>query len=340
MNKCMLEKVLLTLGVNSCKKDSIEKMDEACKIVNRMCKHFPGFPDINLIIALSGQVYEGKSCNSNMLFLNSFYSTYFLEYIIEYDEPICFNSDNIRFIRKLLESVNSDHCLVLKEVKQNNDGNYEYQAVGVIETKSAELLLAPRVTFLGQLKWKISIKQQDIYKYENGSYHTVNEGSFDEEYFESLLSTVFGSNISVELKRVFCNIVRIVTNLGHGTSMVIFESPGDYFIEIKRLTHKKSGHGIKLKNTLKFSEPNLYKKTETILREITQIDGGLVFDVNGNCDAIGCVFDGVLSESYDKGRNSRGSRYNSLALYIHTIDANALGIVISDDKSIDYIYKE
>ena len=336
----MLQKELLNLRGDSCKNITVEKLNIAYRMVKRICKHFPGFPDTDLIIALSGHEYEGKSCYSNMLFLSHFYSNHPIKYVFEYSEPISFQSNNLRFIRKLLESVNEEHCLVMKEIKQNSEDLYEYQAVGVIKMDIAKRLLAPCVTFLGRLKWKLSIKEQGIYQYENGSYHTIDENRFDEEEFKDLLANTFGCQISEESINIFGIIADIITNLGHGTSIVIFKSQETYSNEMDRLTQHNSGHGIKLKNEIRFHEKTK-EEINAILKEITQIDGGLIFDINGNCGAISCVFDGKVPEKYDKGSNSRGSRYNSMVLYIESLNAkSALGIVVSDDKSIDYICKE
>ena len=149
------------------------------------------------------------------------------------------------------------------------------------------------------------------------------------------LHQAFGDEVKESDVETLLKITRVITGLGHGTSIVIYS--GEKFdSEIERLTHTGAGHGIKLEREIDFSLCN-EEETERLLRPITKIDGGLILDIHGNCGAISCVFDGTIPEGYEQGTGSRGSRYNSLVLYITTLHAKALGVVVSDDGSVDYI---
>lgn len=333
MEACLLEKEVRKLGAESLTDIPKPLLDRAVNNVMRICRHFPDFPDLNLVINLSGQVYEGKYCNTHILFLSRYYENYPLSYVVRYAEPICFKPKNLRFIRKLLESVDSQHCLVMKVVDD------EYYAVGTTSKNIADKLMAPLVSIFGHMKWQAAIKNQNLFKYENGGFSPVNTGKLDPFELSKSLSEAFNGRIEKKAMDTLCEIADILSNMGHGTSIVIFCNRRSYLAEIVRLTHTDSGHGIKLDKEIDFSLLSSREEKETILKQITKIDGGLVFDINGKCGAISCVFDGKVSKKYKHGSGSRGSRYNSMMLYIKTLRAKAFGVVVSDDGSVDLISK-
>ena len=330
MSACLLEKEIRKRGIADMKNIPKKDLVKATEKVLHICRHFPGFPDIDLIINLSGQTYEGKECYSNVIFLPAQYEDYDPDYIVRYAEKIVFEPKNIRFIRKLLESVGRENYLVMKTIDD------DYCVFGVISEEAAESLLAFRVMFSGHMSWKAAIKDQNLFKYQNGSYQPVNVGEFSQNGFLKKLHQAFGDKMKESDAETLLKITRVITGLGHGTSIVIYYSREKFESEIKRLTHTGAGHGIKLEREIDFSLCN-EEETERILRPITKIDGGLILDIHGNCGAISCVFDGTIPEEYEQGTSSRGSRYNSLVLYIKTLHEKALGVVVSDDGSVDYI---
>lgn len=129
-------------------------------------------------------------------------------------------------------------------------------------------------------------------------------------------------------------IVSNVSNSNHGTSIVILTDNYDH--EVKRLTAPKCGHGIKLKKFINFADPDEMKK---YLSQATRIDGGLLINFNGECHAIGCIFDGAVFSDFE-GDSGRGSRYNSVKLYVKQHEKNkveCMGIIVSDDGTVDII---
>lgn len=81
--------------------------------------------------------------------------------------------------------------------------------------------------------------------------------------------------------------------------------------------------------------------TEEIMLSITRIDGAVLMDLDGVCQGIGVILDGIATE---KGDPSRGARYNSAIRYVETIAnnpmfADVLVVVISEDGDADIITK-
>lgn len=336
MKACMLEKEIRKLGIDVMVDIPKDVLTEATNRVMDICRHFPAFPDTDLITNLSGQTYEGKECYSNIVFLPTQYENSSFDYIVQYSEKVMFESKNIRFIRKLLESVGQENYLVMKAVSNKCD---DYKVFGVISDETAKSLLAFRVEFTGHMSWRAAIKDQYIFKYENGGLRPVNIGEFDNDSFKKMLKQVFGKRIQDVDVTTLSMVTKVISKLGHGTSMVVFYSPKKYKSEIERLTQTGSGHGIKLEEEIDFSLMS-EDEAENVLRQITKIDGGLILDIHGKCGAISCVFDGKLPKKYEHGTSSRGSRFNSLMLYIKTLSAIAFCVVVSDDGSVDYISKK
>ena len=76
---------------------------------------------------------------------------------------------------------------------------------------------------------------------------------------------------------------------------------------------------------------------------ITAIDGALLFDISGNCRAVGAILDGV---SVKIGNPGRGSRYNSVVNYIGWLKNRedselveqkiCFALIISEDGMVDF----
>jgi len=74
------------------------------------------------------------------------------------------------------------------------------------------------------------------------------------------------------------------------------------------------------------------------IQRLTAIDGAVLIEPNGKCHAIGVILDGLAT---DKGKSSRGSRYNSAVRYVETarekFKQECLAVVISEDGMIDLV---
>lgn len=333
MTKCMLQNEIEHITANS--NDSLSDTEirkQAFENVRQYLYCFPGFPDLDYIIDLSGRTYEKQICFSNMVFLPEAYEITEFDLDVDFDSSIEFTSDNLRFIRKLLEAVDDKHALVFLSRK---DGTCF--AEGIIDLEKLTNRLYVCVHIKGHMKWDAYIgKDYPLFMYKNGEYHPIKE-NWDPDEFCAFLRNRF-TEIADEQIANFRDIVEILADQGHGTSIIIIQDNDYYQKELKRLTYSKSGHGIKLKSKKNLSK---MKKTdlESFLSQVTRIDGGLILNLDAQCEAISCIFDGKLPKNYKNGNPGRGSRYNSTLLYLDSRQKGQLlcGVVVSDDGTVDFI---
>lgn len=309
-----------------------EVLDRARTNILHQCKLFPSFPDTDLIIALSGQRYEKMDCYSNMAFLPEQYrGKICMDTEYENVVPLC--EMKLRSIRKLLESVDTSHCLVFQK---NVDGKYEAIGTAAISEISSKLLTL--IEIRGHMVWRAYISTLPIFEYKNGNYFPITE-KFNKNQLEKAIFSTFKKALEKEktpkeIVEKWVEIVSYISNSKHGTSIVILAD--NYEEEVKRLTNPKSGHGIKLKKIIDFASSDNIDK---YLSQITRIDGGLLLNICGKCHAIGCIFDGVVFDKFE-GDSGRGSRYNSVKLYVEQLAENGfecMGIIVSDDGTVDII---
>lgn len=292
--------------------------------------YFPNFPNVDLITALSAQMYEKQACYSNLAFLPDQFKSQ-IDYDLKYKNHLTLDSDNLRSIRKLLESVDDKHCLVFQRERGL------LKAVGTTSLNNVAAHLITIIKVRGHMLWQAEIRGRPLFEYKNGKYCFVvpnfNKGHFREKFIKT-----FGEFDGYEKKLdLFDCILSTVSSFHHGTSVIICE---DSFCktEVSRLTPPKVGHGIALYHKIDFESLDENNQKE-LLSQITKIDGGLLFNKFGSCLAIGCVFDGAIPQNYTGGHNGRGSRFNSIKLYVenHRRDNKCVGVIISDDGSVDIV---
>ncbi len=292
-------------------------------------KLFPHFPDINLITDLSCENYERKKCNAKLVFLpfeNNIdrYPIFFL-----YDnENICFDNDSRRLIRKILESLDNIHVLVLGYY------NNKYYIRGIVSESDVNDLFTDYyfIEISGYLNWSARCKNFNLFDYYKVAFCEFNHRSSDsDKMIDKVLHSFDYSPLESNMVE-FKNILHHVVDQNHGTSFVIFNSDDDAKNEANRLC--KAGRGFKGKNILPCN------KLIECLPQFAKVDGGLILDINLNCYAYGCIYDGYIDESCE-GSLARGSRYNSTKLYVNSLNkknpSTCLGVVFSDDGDLECV---
>lgn len=338
--KCVLSMIIDKINKENAKQPANNKLTmqevkgKAANDVLNMCRRFPSFPDLNLVIPVSGHMYEKQECVSNMAFVPDTYKD-ILNLDIEYENPIQFNDKNIRSIRKQLEIADRNHCIVFFEE------NGVHRAYGVAALSEVEKHLITVIRITGHLTWTAYIKEVPFFRYINGSLDCIKE-KFDYDIFNEQFMTVFSGIPELEENReAFIKILKAISELHHGTSIVILDEDS-YKTEIKRLTPPKVGHGVALKKEKEFKKMS-DEEIQSTISQITRIDGGLIFNCNATCGAIGCIFDGRVPEIYNEGTSGRGSRFNSVTLYVNNcaaLNSKCLAVISSDDGSIDIVNSE
>lgn len=289
---------------------------------------FPNFPDMEFITDLSCENYERKICVANLVFLPFQNDVDSSSFSFSYAEKICFDYDRMRLIRKILESLDDSHALVLKYDNNN------YYINGIVDKSNVDNLFTDYyfISISGYLNWSAKCRNFNLFDYDKGEFYDFNHSSSDlnkliNEMFNSLDPTFSEININ-EFKK----ILSLIVEQNHGTSFVIFNSNNDAEDETDRLC--KAGRGFKAKNILS------YNKLLECLPQFTKVDGGLIFDKKLNCYAYSCIYDGRIDESFI-GLLDRGSRYNSTKLYVHSLNKNnsstCFGVIFSDDGGVEYV---
>ncbi|MFP9126787.1 tetratricopeptide repeat protein [Niallia sp. BSM11] len=267
-----------------------------------------------------------------------------INFLIKFEEVIQYKEH--RKMRKLLEMTDDDTYLIgdnnqiyglgklinLHNLKQNNVvlidflNRFEYNLKTINITNRLEPSIGIREE---RIRW--FFEERLIVGIKHGKL-TLVENKLSKEKLMYSIGNVFNKHISEEYReKKFTNIIKIIEaayKQRHGTTVVI-STPELARKEAERLKTQS----IKV-NKIDFYEDVNIAKT---IKKITNIDGALYLDVDGNCHAIGVILDGHAE--LDKGDASRGARYNSAIRYESgkDINGNCLIVIISEDGMIDLV---
>jgi len=150
---------------------------------------------------------------------------------------------------------------------------------------------------------------------------TLPEGSsivsFNEQDFRAVCATIFCSLSEPDVSYLWKLIVSAAAQ--HlGTNVLISRNAST---EVARLASQ-------------CTRVKPFLLTGEIMKRVTSIDGTVIIDPSGVCHAVGAILDGNVSE---RGQRARGGRYNSAFMYLDTIRAPAVIVVVSQDGTIDLV---
>lgn len=239
-----------------------------------------------------------------------------MKLLLTFEDRIALSSH--RHIRKLLE-------LSKKDIYLLSDGEYVYSVIQFNEDISH--LEAQTHYFIIEFNtyysWQLNHNQNKLMQVTN-----------EEVYIPK--PKVSYSNFSYEFKKIYPDaenkkIIYIYKLLLEALKQV----KGTILV----ISKNARSEAFRLKNQGFIINPT-YLNTSTI-KSITSIDGAVLLDLDGYCQGIGVILDGVAT---DKGDPSRGARYNSAIRYVETIANNELysdsiAIVISEDGDVNIITK-
>lgn len=296
---------------------------------NTIEKHF-GI-DINLIVELSGNYYEGEACRSSLAF--QLINKEFNKKVVLGD-PIPLKSENIRLIRKMLQTAGQkDQFLLLKK------RNKIWEIVALCMPNDQKLTGCVEFYILGHMAWQMKIENRDCLCYRSGKLEIMEDGYYD-TLFKRKYKEVFNLNHTPE--KALCDLFEKARNQRHGTVLVI-EEKKVAGVEADRLKKESSGINFYKKDIDKMTNDandddkcNLFILDNDFIDGITSIDGAILVNENGKCYGMGYILDGGSSLV---GRPDRGARYNSTARYIWSLKNKGRGmaIIVSEDKTIDII---
>lgn len=298
-------------------------------------KFFPHFPDIELITGLSRENYERKKCAATLIFLP--FQNEMEKNLVSFsfsNKEICFSNEKTRLIRKILESLDSNHSLLLGF--DSKEGKYFVRFI--IENSNIKQLTFDYyfIEITGYLKWKAKCKNFALFGYNEGDFCDFVD---NDTFLKALISPALFkfqesfSKSNEESEQKLKEILTLILEQEHGTSFIVFSSEENAKDETNRLCN--AGRGFKSEDLLS------YDQLLQCIPQFTKVDGGLILDKEFNCYAYGVIYDGYVDNSYS-GSLERGSRYNSTKLYVHTLNNKhftCVGFVFSDDGGIEYVDK-
>ena len=342
------DKILETLDSNS-KKRAQDYINRLLSLtIRQLYDILPYVPNQDIIKNLSMCYYERKEVHSkNLAFIPYKMQDQMKNKVLDfrYSNPLCteFDYDEISKIRKQIQPITPDSCLVF----ELDESNETYKTIGITRNEKLESIALYYVTITQYMEFivhSIFIKEEDnkkgvripILGFSKGEYKEVEKimGEIEEERVTSFKNQIDKYKISSALKELITTIIEEK----HGTSLVIFRNKDDAVNESERLASFRPGRGTLLDHPVKLDR--------NILKNIVDIDGGIIIDLDCNCYAFGCIFDGVVTQDF-KGDMGRGARYNSIKMYTERWNGfsilgkknasriKCIGIVFSDDGKID-----
>ena len=262
--------------------------------------YYSVFESLNMISSL---LYEGEELSGGIVFSLSKASCADIKVALKESVQL----DDYRMVRKLLEMSNPNFlCLY-----QGQSGIY-----GFGSSESVELGNVFHVVFTGHYKWKLLYKDTTLMISEFGVPRLPTLGIKDQEFYSKLLR-VFPSMEKNQAHHLW-NVVESAIMQKHGTMLVISEI------------------AVEEAERLKFQSISVrpFYLTPEIVPKLIVIDGAILIEPNGICHAIGVILDGFAAS---RGDSSRGARYNSAILYISSVKAKTICVVVSEDGYVDLL---
>lgn len=287
--------------------------------------------DIEFITALSGEMYENSvAANFQMAILpnkKSFCG-------VGFNQENCreLKIQNIHAVRKQLNLAKNGAIAVIPP----SDGD-KYCPCTIGFMNSSEASRFPRFRFVSHMMWEFHVpdtsKGTCRMRYWQG-HLTLPENILEGEILRAV-SEIFPTKRQSELVK---DVIVQLLEQKKG-AVAIFAEPRVMEKEVQRLVTGFQ-RGITPESVLpvagrpkKLRKSGLLEQAEN-LKRITEIDGAVMIDTSGNCQAYGVILDGVCSPK-SKGDMARGARLNSTKAYVEWRKSQSrdswLGIVISED---------
>lgn len=271
--------------------------------------------DINFLMNLSAETYEKHYADCRIIMpkvsTRSTRKGMKNGLSVVFEEPVQFNSENLRQIRKLLELSNESLALVVDESGRIRGLSDKHAFPNECE-----------IRIRGHLSWRIAYEGMQKISYYSARYHLITERRQDPD-ISDLMRSIDSSLSPVEISRISGLIIE-ASRQKTGT-ILIFGKADTVKEETKRLAEAKVGIAI---------SPLSLDHHKEILPSFTAIDGALLLDTRCSCYCIGTILDGDAS----KGSVARGARFNSSLNYIrrrNSLGQKLIAIVISEDGTTD-----
>lgn len=263
--------------------------------IRKMQELFAYIPDHRSITDVLISDYENRRACGTVCYIKD--NAEIKQKIVCFDETCCltggFNEKtNTQRIRKLLEICRDTECCLAASAESGN-------IIGIIP-KETDLQheLEFSIEFAGN-QWELRCGSETLLKYRSGNYciDSANEN-------EKLRGTCVSAGIEYD---IFEKMIRLLEEKAvHGALIIIAQ---DAEAEVERLCQKN--RGIKIDKR---------KVSEQTVLGMTNADGAVFFDYDGNCYGFNIILDGI---AVVEGEIGRGARYNSAVNYINCANIKA-----------------
>ena len=256
--------------------------------------------------AISSLMYEGTKGTGKLILANPDGGA--VDLLIRFAEPIPFREH--RWSRKALQMASSKTSLVADCQKIFGLGSV---ASDVDRCSSQNVF---EIEFLDHYVWHLRCGSK-ILLVSNYGTPSLPQQRFPRDRLLDTFQRLFPESREQDVDR-FTALFDAAVSQRHGSMLVV---ASDAESEADRLQEQ----GTKIEPTT--LTPELY-------RQVSGVDGAVLIDPRGICYAIGVILDGPASSDCTP---SRGARYNSGIRYIGSSSKPRLGIVVSDDQTVDVV---
>ena len=218
-----------------------------------------------------------------------------------------------RRVRKLLELTSGRNALHV-----NGSKMFGLVEEEVLDEKTEDIF---KILVLGHHHWELAYAGRVLMGVLYGEPYLPRVAEYESRLREDLPRLFSG--MSEESCELLVSLVRQAERERHGTLLVISQNAE---VEAARLVGQATPvERCKLNNTL--------------LEDLTAIDGAVLVDPQGYCYAIGVILDGLAIE---QGDAARGARFNSAVRYVASALERripTLAVVVSEDGGVDLVPK-
>ena len=276
-------------------------------VISTVCESREPWQFLNTCNYVSSLKYEGDSSIGKMIVCKETHPN--LELSIKLAIPV--KLSEYRKIRKLLEIAARDLSLCSNGLEILGLGKMK----GEYDKKNQDLA---KVNFRGSHKWELEHGNHTMLIVEHTNPR-IPKVKIKQEVFEDLLKRVF-VNISIKDIENLRKIVDTAMIQKHGALLIISN-------EAEKEAVRLANQSINIESTM---------LNESLVRNVTSIDGAVILDTHSICHSIGVILDGIAT---NKGNSARGARYNSAVKYVEKNNKKCVAVIISEDGMVD-LYPE
>ena len=271
--------------------------------ISKVCESRSSWEFLDTCNYVSSLKYEGDVSIGKLIICQKEHPN--LDIVLKLVSPV--KLAEYKKFRKLLEIASRDLSLYSDGTKILGWGKIK----GEYDEQNQDLLT---INFNGSYKWELVHGSHTMLVVEH-TVPSLPKIKIKREIFDDLLKRTF-LEISSESIENLWRIVSAAEEQKHGALLIISNEPEK---EANRLANQST-----------VIEPTLLN--ESLIRNVTSIDGAILLDSSGICHSIGIILDGI---STDKGTSERGARYNSAIRYVENNKKKCIAVIISEDGMVD-----